>query len=77
MKYVQCLLSKNFDDHKLYIVSWIPKNYAIIGKTLKLKNDDGVWNFGWIVKEMFTEAEEEFILEHERDWAKQRRASDI
>jgi hypothetical protein len=30
--------------------SWIPEEFAVVGKVLKLKNADGIWDNGWIVQ---------------------------
>jgi hypothetical protein len=35
--YIQCLLQKNNDNQ----VAWLPKKYAINGRYVKLKEDDG------------------------------------
>lgn len=43
-KYIQCKLSKN----NLVRVAFIPKEFAIIGKSLKIKNGE-VWENGWVV----------------------------
>lgn len=40
----QCKL-QNGNTHT---VSYIPEKYAIVGETLKLKNND-VWTDGWVV----------------------------
>lgn len=82
MKYVQCLLLKHFYTDAGYIetlktVCWIPEKFAERKKILKLQREDGTWNDGWMVQETYGWQEESFILEHERDWARQRKASDI
>jgi len=77
MKYVQCLLIKYVKEGCLKTVAWLPENFCEIYKELKLQDDDGLWNEGWIIQETYNCAEEDYILSHERDWAKQRKASDI
>lgn len=46
--YVQCQLKKN----NLRTIAWIPLEYAVLGKILKLKCGD-TWDNGWIVEELF------------------------
>ena len=46
MFYNQCSLIK---DKKTTYIAYIPNEYAIIGKMLKLKIND-VWENGWVVK---------------------------
>lgn len=78
MKYCQCLLCKSAEIKGiLHTVAWIPKEYAYSYRFLKLKDDNGGWNEGWLVEKVYNEADESFILKHERDWARQRMASDI
>ena len=44
--YRQCVLEKE----NMTTVSWIPEKYAEKGKYLKLKNENGEWENGWVVK---------------------------
>jgi hypothetical protein len=75
--YIQCLLTKFINGDCLKIITWIPEKYAIRNKVLKLKNETGIWTNGWVVQETYNRQNEDFIKEHERDFAKQRQASDI
>lgn len=68
MRYNQCRLSKD----KMRDVAWIPHQYAVVGKTLKIDGHDG-----WKVEEVWTEMDEEDLRDIERDHLKQRKASDI
>ena len=77
MNYTQCLLTKYVDSGCIKTVSWIPEKFAIRTKELKLKRDDGSWSNEWIVQEVYSSKSEQYVLEHERDWCKQRKASDI
>lgn len=53
--------------------SWIPEKFAIVGKFLKLKEDNG-----WQVKIASSIAlEEQIVNERSRDYTKTREASDI
>jgi len=68
MNYTQCLLEKK----SITQLSWIPHKFAVIGKVIRLKDDDG-----WIVKETYTTLDENTVLANNRDYTKQRDASDI
>lgn len=30
-------------------MAWIPEKFANVGKYIKIKNDDGSWDDGWLV----------------------------
>jgi hypothetical protein len=45
--YRQCRLNKS---GMLDQVSWIPEQFAVLGKVLKLRNEGGEWDDGWVVK---------------------------
>lgn len=44
--YQQCRLRRG----NTYTVSWIPAQFAVVGKVLKLKDNNDVWVDGWIVE---------------------------
>ena len=69
IKYKQCELSKGVSIQ----TSWLPVKFAVVGKFLKLKGDNG-----WEVKKVFDFAMKEDILkERSQDYKKTRLASDI
>ena len=70
--YTQCKIVK--DD--AFQVAWIPSEYAIVEKVIKIKVD-GLWDDGWMVIDAFGTKSKEHIEGHERDFLKQRKASDI
>jgi hypothetical protein len=76
MNYCQCILCKFVDDDTLYTVAWIPEKFSK-SKILKLKEDDGSWSDGWYIGVVYSTKPEEFVLSHQRDFTKQREASDI
>lgn len=43
--YIQCALERNEWHH----MAWIPEKFAIIGKFVKIKNEDETWQDGWKV----------------------------
>jgi hypothetical protein len=58
--YRHCLLVKG----PFHQVSWIPGRFAVIGKALRLGQEEG-----WIVAECSSfEQDGEYLAEHERDW---------
>lgn len=57
-------------------VSYIPETLAHVGKNLKIKDPDGSWSGGWKVVSVGTRLSEEYVLEHEKDYAKHRRGTD-
>jgi hypothetical protein len=78
MKYTQCLLIKHIFNNGIFrTIAWIPSKYAKPYKILKLKDDNNKWQEGWEVVECYSEHDKKFVEYHERDFAKQRDASDI
>ena len=49
VKYVQCAMHRVIDDGYVQTTSYIPQQFAKLGKTLKLKDDNGQWSVGWVV----------------------------
>jgi hypothetical protein len=47
--YRQCRLVKRLEAGELVLVSWIPEPYASAGRAVKLRDDDGAWDDGWVV----------------------------
>lgn len=69
MRYKQCKMRNNNCER----TSWIPEKFAIVGKYLKLDEDDG-----WKVIEVYTFAREvEEVVARSRDYKKTRTASDV
>lgn len=55
--YRQCLLRKHVDHTTTQSqVTWLPDQYAVQGRVLKLRYADGTWVDGWVVKVAGTEA---------------------
>lgn len=48
--YKQCHLQKPTKEGTMCQTSWIPEQFAVVGKVLKLKDSDGKWDNGWVVK---------------------------
>ena len=73
MRYNQCRLSRG----NRRTVTWVPREFAKVGKVIKLRGDDDVWVDGWRVEEVWTEADDDVVFALERDHLKQRVASDV
>lgn len=48
-KYKQCKLEKKVGVSTHTQVSFIPKEFAVLGRVIKLKQDDDTWDDGWKV----------------------------
>ena len=70
--YSQCKISK---DSKLQ-VAWIPSEFAVKGKTVKIKID-GTWDDGYRVEEVYKTESRESVERDERAYKKQRQRTDI
>jgi len=57
-------------------IAWIPAKYAIKGKMLRIC-EGGKWRDGWKVEITYGSKLEEYLLDHERDFCHQRKASDV
>lgn len=49
--YRQCRLSKKIPTGEKRQMSWIPEEFAVLNKVLKLRDSDGKWEDGWVVTE--------------------------
>lgn len=49
--YRQCRLSKKTQNGEMIQTSWIPDQFAKLGKVIKIRQSD-VWSNGWIVKQV-------------------------
>ena len=47
--YRQCCLEKQLDNGTENSVGWINEEFAKVGKSLKMENDDGSFDYGWKV----------------------------
>lgn len=48
--YRQCRLVKRTETGQLCMVSWIPEPYASTDRVIKLRDSDGHWDDGWVVR---------------------------
>ena len=67
-KYCQCILRKDDEIGYSQMVSWIPQQFAVDGKVIKLKNEcDNKWVDGWVVVSASDPLEEDRISNYHRD----------
>ena len=50
VKYVQCAMRRTIDDGSVRTTSYIPRQFAKLGRVLKLKDDLDRWIDGWVVE---------------------------
>ena len=71
--YKQCQLGRG----QQVDVAWIPEQFAVLNKYLRIKKEDGEEN-GWQVKTVgANRVNGAYLKEHERNYLTQREASDI
>ena len=71
-------LEKRDGDRVTTRVIWGPKENAVVGKTVKVEEDNGEWTTGWQVVEVYGEAlPEKFVVHQSHAYTRQRKASDI
>jgi hypothetical protein len=72
--YNQCKLQKG----NTFQVSWLPKEFAVVGRYVKLK-EDGKWDNGWQVNEAYLTASrsQEEVVDRSQDYKRTRKASDV
>jgi hypothetical protein len=74
--YTQCTMHKATETGTLIDVAWIPSEFAHIGRHLVIRVK-GVWVSGWYVVSKGSARPAHWVEAHERDYLKQREASDI
>jgi len=74
--FYQCKLEKQNGDETITLVSWIPEKGAIQGKSIRIKRDSG-WDYGWVVKEKGSRADEKEVEFFSREYKKWRSVTDI
>ncbi len=50
--YRQCRLVKKIPGGEAMQMSWIPAEFASINKVVKLRDDEGAWDDGWVIHEV-------------------------
>jgi hypothetical protein len=68
LHYLQCILQKIEGAGVLTQTSYIPDPYCVVGKVLKLRNEDEVWEDGWKVIEAGPAHDAEEVEARERSY---------
>jgi len=78
VNYTQCKLKKKTQDGETHQMSWIPSEFAKVGKVLKLR-DEGTdnWDNGWVVEAAYSTRTWEEVNRASQLHKHQRKASDI
>jgi hypothetical protein len=72
--YTQCRLKKGTKEQ----MSWIPGEFAVAGKVVKLKDaDTGNWDDGWIVEAAYSSRTWEEVNLASQTYKKHRKHTDI
>ena len=75
--YVQCRLRKDTSENSYRLDEvWIPEKFAVMNKFIKVKVD-GKMEDGWEVIFVGIRKEAKLVEDKERDYLKQRKASDV
>lgn len=70
----QCWMEKRIEGGLAHTTSWIPEQFAKVGKTLKLRQN-GVWEDGWKVKMVGARLSEEYLPDAHDDIKALRKAT--
>lgn len=73
MTHTQALLQKE----NSFQTAWIPSEFAVPGRYLKLRSRGECWDNGWIVVNAGTILDTTFVNERTQDYKNMRRMTDI
>ena len=73
MFFRQCVMEKK----PAFRIGWVPEKFAVIGKVLELKGDDGAWDNGWQVIQIGSRKSDKEANDRSQDYKRTRKASDI
>jgi hypothetical protein len=59
------------------LIGWIDEVFAKVGKKLKLEQDDGSWEYGWVVTTVGGRQSRVERTERHNDFKRQRKGSDM
>jgi hypothetical protein len=73
--YNQCRLQKG----NVIQTSWLPREFAVAGRYVKLKEEGGLWDDGWQVTDAYLKSirTQEEVVDRSQDYKRTRKASDI
>lgn len=73
MMYVQCELRKG----NVIDVSWIEEKFAILQNKIRRKNEEDVWEDGWIVTATFGKVSETHVKKMRDLYKQHRKGTDV
>jgi len=68
---------KKTKEGESHTTSYIPEPFCEVGRVLKLRNEGGEWDDGWVVKSAGERRSHLEVNEHSQHYKHQRKASDI
>lgn len=76
--YRQCKVEKWEGFSKISRIFWGPEQHTVVGKQVKIEEDNGEWSEDWIVAEVYRTSLPERLVQHRsHDHTRQRKSSDI
>jgi hypothetical protein len=76
--YRQCLLQKKEGVATISRIIWGDEGELTKGRTVKVKEDNGIWTEGWQVMSVSKESlPERYVIHRSHDHTRQRASSDI
>lgn len=75
--YKQCVLQKKSENSCSEQTSYIPEPFCKVGRILKLKDENGIWDDGWKVISAGERTPERLVELYSQSHKKNRKASDI
>jgi hypothetical protein len=64
--YTQCRLVKKIRDGESIQMSYIPSEFAKEGRIVKIRDEEGGWDDGWVIRNVGGSLTEEQLAELER-----------
>ena len=63
--YRQCRLVKRVSGGEKLLMSYIPADFARVGRVVKLRDADGGWDDGWVIRLVGGSRTEDQLVENE------------
>ena len=71
--YAQCKMKKD----NVWYTAWIPKKMAVKNKIIKIRHDDGIWENGWKIMEVYGQETYEDLNSQSQEYKTHREVTDI
>ena len=73
----QCKVTRKVGEATEVVVTWLPEYFAKVGEVIDLDSHEGKREKGWAVSEVYDRRPSKEVAERERDYKKNREASDV